>query len=96
MVQTTVLPVSTVFRTARITIAVARASSPEVDSSIKIMEGFVTSSTANFNHFLCSIDKPKQSGIPTKAFFKVSSLTSFITLVQQIPVEYFSELKVRK
>ncbi len=33
MVQTTVRPVLTVFRTVRITIAAARASSPDVGSS---------------------------------------------------------------
>ena len=39
MVHTTVLCVSTVLRTVRITMAAARASSPDVGSSIKIMEG---------------------------------------------------------
>jgi len=40
MVQTTVLPVSTVFLTVLMTIAAALASSPEVGSSINIIEGF--------------------------------------------------------
>lgn len=79
MVQTTVLPVSTVLRTVRITIAAARASSPDVGSSIKIIEGFATSSTAIVNLFLCSVDKPELPGIPTKACLKESSSTSFIT-----------------
>jgi len=30
-------------------------------------------------YFLCSVDKPELSGIPTKACLKVSSSTSFIT-----------------
>nr|GMD85487.1 Coatomer subunit beta-1 [Ipomoea batatas]GMD90779.1 Coatomer subunit beta-1 [Ipomoea batatas] len=46
MVQTTVLPVSTVFLTVLITIAAALASSPEVGSSMNMMEGFATNSTA--------------------------------------------------
>ncbi|GER52402.1 putative endonuclease or glyc s in 277 species: Archae - 0 [Striga asiatica] len=58
MVQTTVLPVSTVFLTVLITIAAARASRPEVGSSMNIIEGFATSSTAIVNLFLCSVDNP--------------------------------------
>ncbi|KAL0837454.1 hypothetical protein Bca101_089344 [Brassica carinata] len=46
IVQTTVLPVSTVFLTVLITMAAALESSPEVGSSMKIMDGFATSSTA--------------------------------------------------
>nr|GLL36388.1 hypothetical protein AXF42_Ash020690 [Ipomoea trifida] len=39
MVHTTVLPVSTVFLTVRITIAAALASSPDVGSSMNIIDG---------------------------------------------------------
>jgi hypothetical protein len=53
MVQTTVLPVSTVFLTVRITIAAALASNPDVGSSMKIMDGLATNSTAIVN--LCVV-----------------------------------------
>ena len=53
MVQTTVLPVSTVFPTVLMTIAAALASNPEDGSSINTIEGFATSSTAIVNLFLC-------------------------------------------
>ncbi|KAF7820257.1 Coatomer subunit beta-1 [Senna tora] len=66
--KTTVRPVSTVFRTVRITIAAARASRPDVGSSIKIMEGLATNSTAMVNLFLCSVDKPSIPGRPTRKF----------------------------
>jgi hypothetical protein len=79
MVQTTVRPVSTVLRTVRITIAAARASSPLVGSSMKMMEGFATSSTAIVNRFLCSVDSPEIAGSPTKAdssdFISTRSIT---------------------
>ncbi|KAK6232413.1 hypothetical protein SCA6_002486, partial [Theobroma cacao] len=52
------LPVSTVLRTVLITIAAARASSPNVGLSMKIMEGFATSSAAILKRFLCFVDKP--------------------------------------
>uniref|UniRef100_A0A7N0SXS2 Uncharacterized protein n=1 Tax=Kalanchoe fedtschenkoi TaxID=63787 RepID=A0A7N0SXS2_KALFE len=79
MVQTTVLPVSTVLRTVRITMAAALASSPDVGSSMKIMEGFATSSTAIVRRFLCSVDRPELPGRPTKAFLRESSSTNLIT-----------------
>ncbi|MFS7906156.1 hypothetical protein Hanom_Chr01g00055971 [Helianthus anomalus] len=79
MVQTTVLPVSTVFLTALMTIAAALASSPEVGSSMKIIEGLATSSTAIVSRFLCSVDKPVTPGSPTIASLMLSSSTSSIT-----------------
>ncbi|MFS8000095.1 hypothetical protein Hanom_Chr12g01174351 [Helianthus anomalus] len=79
MVQTTVLPVSTVFLTALITMAAALASSPEVGSSMKIIEGLATSSTAIVSLFLCSVDNPLTPGSPTIASFMFSSSTSSIT-----------------
>lgn len=66
MVQTTVLPVSTTFFTARITIAAALASKPEVGSSINIIDGLETSSTAIVRRFRCSVDKPLTPGKPTR------------------------------
>ena len=66
MVQTTVLPVSTTFFTARITIAAALASKPEVGSSINMIDGLATSSTAIVNRFRCSVDKPLTPGKPTR------------------------------
>jgi len=44
-VHTTVLPVSTVFLTVRITIVAALASRPDVGSSMKMIEGLATNST---------------------------------------------------
>nr|GMD05749.1 threonine synthase, chloroplastic-like [Ipomoea batatas] len=58
MVQTIVLPVATTFFTARITIAAALASSPVVGSSMKMIEGFATSSTAIVSRFRCSVERP--------------------------------------
>ncbi len=79
MVQTTVRPVLTVFRTVRITMAAARASNPLVGSSMKIMDGLATSSTAMVNLFLCSVDNPLWPGNPTSAFRNGTSSTSSIT-----------------
>ncbi len=79
MVQTTVRPVLTVFRTVRITMAAARASNPLVGSSMKIMDGLATSSTAMVNLFLCSVDNPLCPGNPTSALRNGTSSTSSIT-----------------
>lgn len=77
MVQTTVLPVSTTFFTALITIAAARASKPEVGSSMNMMEGFATSSTAIVSRFRCSVDKPLTPGKPTsESLISSSSIVS--------------------
>ncbi|KAK6786753.1 hypothetical protein RDI58_015278 [Solanum bulbocastanum] len=61
MVHTTVQPVSTVFLTVLITIAAALASSPEVDSSMNIMEGLATSSTAILQCQLPEATEAKQN-----------------------------------
>lgn len=66
MVHTTVRPVSATFFTARITIAAARASNPDVGSSMNMIEGLDTSSTAIVSRFLCSVDSPLTPGNPTK------------------------------
>ncbi|KAL1169203.1 hypothetical protein V6Z11_A05G131900 [Gossypium hirsutum] len=79
MVHTTVLPVSTVFLTVLITIAAALASSPEVGSSMKMIEGFATSSTAIVSLFRCSVDKPFTPGKPTMACLNESNSTSSMT-----------------
>ncbi|KAJ0624935.1 hypothetical protein HanIR_Chr01g0048421 [Helianthus annuus] len=80
MVQTMVRPVLTIFLTVLITMAAARASSPEVGSSINTIEGFATNSTAIVNLFLCSVDNPSIPGRPTRAplsgFNSTSSITS--------------------
>lgn len=81
MVHTTVLPVSAIFFTARMTIAAALASRPDVGSSINIMDGLETSSTAIVNRFRCSVDRPLAPGIPTKAsLIPSSSMTSRTSL----------------
>ncbi|KAH0448685.1 hypothetical protein IEQ34_022485 [Dendrobium chrysotoxum] len=58
IVQTTVLPVSTILLIARITIAAARASKLDVGSSKNIIDGLATNSTAIVKRFRCSIDNP--------------------------------------
>ncbi|KAK8269241.1 hypothetical protein V6Z12_D11G116400 [Gossypium hirsutum] len=45
----------------------ALASKPEVGSSINIMDGLETSSTAMVNRLRCSGDIPLTCGMPTKA-----------------------------
>ncbi|KAH0450072.1 hypothetical protein IEQ34_020764 [Dendrobium chrysotoxum] len=53
-----------------ITIAAARASSPEVGSSMNIIEGLATSSTAIVSRLRCSVDNPLTPGNPTNALRK--------------------------
>lgn len=79
IVQTAVLLVSTVFRTTHIMTAATHASSPDVGSSMKIVEGFATSSTAMVKRFLGYVDKPVLPRMPTKACLRVSSSTRLIT-----------------
>ncbi|KAK3026190.1 hypothetical protein RJ639_040153 [Escallonia herrerae] len=76
---TTVRPVSTVFLTVRMTIAAALASSPDVGSSMKMIEGLATSSTAMVSLFLCSVERPSTPGSPTRAFLNGLSSTKSIT-----------------
>lgn len=54
----------------------ARASKPVVGSSMNIMEGLATSSTAIVSLFRCSADKPVAPAIPTMAFFSPVNSTS--------------------
>lgn len=79
MVQTTVRPVLTVFLTVRMTMAAALASSPEVGSSMKIIDGFATNSTAIVSLFLCSVDNPFTLAVPTIEPRNEVSSTSSIT-----------------
>ena len=65
MVQTMVRPVLTMLRTARMTMAAARASRPEVGSSMKMMLGLATSSTAIVSRLRCSTLSPLTPGWPT-------------------------------
>lgn len=58
------------------TIAAALASKPEVGSSMNIIDGFDTSSTAIVNRFRCSFDMPLTPGKPTKASLISSSSIS--------------------
>ncbi|KAK2976354.1 hypothetical protein RJ640_014185, partial [Escallonia rubra] len=74
-----VRPVSTVFLTARITIAAALASRPDVGSSMKMIDGLATNSTAMVSLFLCSVDRPSTPGRPTRASFKGFNSTKSIT-----------------
>ena len=67
IVQTMVRPVSATFFTALITMAAALASSPVVGSSMKMIDGFATNSTAIVSRFLCSVDNPLSPATPTKA-----------------------------
>ncbi|KAJ7011889.1 hypothetical protein NC653_002092 [Populus alba x Populus x berolinensis] len=59
--------------------AAALASRPEVGSSMKMMEGLATSSTAIVNLFLCSVDNPVIPGSPTTASLRLFSSTNSIT-----------------
>ena len=60
--------------------AAARASNPEVGSSMKTIEGLATSSTAIVNRFRCSVDRPSIPGRPTSAPLNgVSSTSSIIS-----------------
>ncbi|KAK2976353.1 hypothetical protein RJ640_014184 [Escallonia rubra] len=77
--MTTVRPVSTVFLTVRITIAAALASSPDVGSSMKMIEGLATNSTAIVSLFLCSVDRPSTPGRPTSASLNGFNSTKSIT-----------------
>ncbi|KAK2971134.1 hypothetical protein RJ640_008558 [Escallonia rubra] len=52
--------------------AAALASRPEVGSSMNMIEGLATSSTAIVNLFLCSVDRPVIPGSPTIASFRTS------------------------
>ncbi|KAF7817222.1 Coatomer subunit beta-1 [Senna tora] len=79
IVQTTVRPVSTVFLTVLITIAAALASRPEVGSSMNIIDGFATSSTAIVSLLRCSVESPVSPGNPTSASLNELSSTSSIT-----------------
>jgi hypothetical protein len=55
------------------------ASNPDVGSSMKIIEGFATSSTAIVNLLRCSVDRPFTPGRPTRAPLKGFSSTRSIT-----------------
>ena len=81
MVQTTVLPVSVIFFTALITIAAALASNPVVGSSMNMIEGLATSSTAIVSLLRCSVVKPLTPGSPTReSLISSSSIVSRTSL----------------
>lgn len=79
IVQTVVLPVATTFFTARMTMAAALASKPDVGSSMNIMEGLETSSTAMVSLFRCSVERPLRPGMPTNESLIPSSSIVWIT-----------------
>ncbi|KAI5060770.1 hypothetical protein GOP47_0025190 [Adiantum capillus-veneris] len=79
MVQTIVLPVSTAFRMVLMTMAADLASSPDVGSSMKMIDGFVTSSTAIVSRLRCSVERPLNPGTPTILSLNSSSSTSSMT-----------------
>lgn len=78
MLHTIVLPVSITLHIVHITIAAPLASNPEVGSSMKIIEGFATSSTTIVNLFLCLVDNPNIPGKPTSASLKLYNSISFM------------------
>ncbi|KFM28431.1 Coatomer subunit beta-1 [Auxenochlorella protothecoides] len=57
----------------------ARASRPDVGSSMKTTEGLATSSTARVRRLRCSTDSPDTPGEPTKAPRRRSSSTRVMT-----------------
>ncbi|KAH0458193.1 hypothetical protein IEQ34_013508 [Dendrobium chrysotoxum] len=59
--------------------AAALASNPDVGSSMNMIEGLATSSTAIVNRFLCSVDKPETPERPTIASLRLLSSTKPIT-----------------
>jgi hypothetical protein len=61
------------------TMAAALASKPDVGSSINMIEGFATNSTAIVSRFLCSTERPELPGSPTRACLKELSSTNSIT-----------------
>ncbi|KAF4355008.1 hypothetical protein G4B88_008483 [Cannabis sativa] len=63
-VDTRLVNVSATFFTALMTIAADLASKPVVGSSIKIMDGFETSSTAIVSRLRCSFERPLTPGYP--------------------------------
>ncbi|KAH0449174.1 hypothetical protein IEQ34_022974 [Dendrobium chrysotoxum] len=64
------------------TIAAALASSPDVGSSMNIIAGLATSSTAMVNLLRCSVDSPFTPGNPTNAPLNgVSSTSSIISSI---------------
>ncbi|KAJ4763861.1 PDR8 [Rhynchospora pubera] len=75
----TVCPVSTVLLTVLITLAAALASSPDVGSSMNMIDGLATNSTAIVSLFLCSTDSPLTLGNPTRALRSGVNSTSSIT-----------------
>lgn len=87
MVQTIVLPVSATFFAARTTIAAALASKPDVGSSMNIIDGLETSSTAIVSLLRCSVDRPLSPGSPTKESFisssSIVSMTSSMNLCRK-------------
>ena len=78
---------------ACMTVAAALAYKPVVGSSMKIMEGLATSSTAIVSCLRCSVDRPVTPGTLTKDFFystKLNGLQDFIhnflqDMIRQLP-----------
>uniref|UniRef100_A0A0A9CPM7 Uncharacterized protein n=1 Tax=Arundo donax TaxID=35708 RepID=A0A0A9CPM7_ARUDO len=102
MVHTTVLPASTRFRTVLITIAAARASSPEVGSSMKMMVGLATSSTAMVSLLRCSLERPFTPACPTSApcngvssKSSITSSTNILLVIESISVANLSHAENR-
>nr|GMD54212.1 premnaspirodiene oxygenase-like [Ipomoea batatas] len=77
----------------RITIAAALASRPDVGSSMKMMDGLATSSTATVNRFLCSVERPSTPGSPTRESLKGFSSTSSITCSMNIYTDRHTQYK---
>nr|GMD52245.1 Coatomer subunit beta-1 [Ipomoea batatas] len=76
-----------------ITIAAALASRPDVGSSMKMMDGLATSSTATVNRFLCSVERPSTPGSPTRESLKGFSSTSSITCSMNIYTDRHTQYK---
>lgn len=83
IVQTTIIPVFNVFLIDLMTMAAARASSPDVGSSMKMIEGLAISSTAIVSIFLCSVDNQLTPGNPTNESFKGGKLHKLHDLINK-------------
>ena len=60
--------------------------------TMKMMEGFATSSTAMVRRLRCSTLSPLRPGLPTMLFAKPSSSTSSITCKQQADLIHVSKV----
>jgi hypothetical protein len=75
--------------------AAALASKPDVGSSMNMIEGLDTSSTAIVSLFRCSVDSPFTPGIPTKeSLISSNSIVSRTSLTNSCEGKKCGELTI--